>query len=308
MKLSIAIVNWNTIKLLDQCLESVFKTLDNIESEVIVVDNDSSDGSPEMVEEKYPQVTLVRMHENVGFAAANNKAFGVSAGEYFLLLNSDTIAKQGAFKSMCDFMDSQPDAGAVGCRLLNGDGTLQRSCSPFPTPLSETFDALYLSKLFPNSKLFGSYAMSYCSFNEPMEVDFAGGSSLLLRRKALQHVGLLDENYFMYSEEADLCYRLKSGGWKVYFTPDGEVTHFGGQSAKLDVKRNLVELYKSKHRFMLKHYGNRSAFIYKAVVAVSAGVRAIAWSAKGFKGKHSDIWRGKADVQRQILLWALKRG
>lgn len=305
MQLSIAIVNWNTRDLLRQCLDSVFENLDGVESEVIVVDNGSSDGSTDMVRAHFPRVNLIDAGENLGFTRANNLAYRESSGDYFLLLNSDTVVQHGALATLVRFLDENPVAGAVGSRLLNPDHTLQRSCSPFPTPTSELFDALYLSKLFPKSRIFGSYAMSYWDFDRVREVDFAGGSCLLLRRTALEQVGPLDEEYFMYSEEADLCYRLKLGGWKVYFQPEARVVHYGGQSSRLDVNRTSVELYRSKYRFMKKHYGLASATAYRAVVILSAAVRLATWAPRSIIGANRDAYRSRLSVQGRLLTWAV---
>lgn len=306
MDFSISIVNWNTENLLDQCLHSVFETLGNMEAEVIVVDNGSTDGSVEMVSRKYPQVRLLALHSNTGFSHANNLAFQQSHGHFFLLLNSDTIVQPSAIRTLIEFLQEHPEAGAVGCKLLNADGTLQRSCSYFPTPLTELFDALYLSKLLPKSKLFGRFAMSYWDFESVREVDFAGGCCLAFRREALEQVGLLDENFFMYSEETELCYRLKHAGWKIFFTPEASIIHLGGGSSRLDIKRTIVELYRSKHLFMRKHYGNASARAYRAIVFISAMLRGIMWSLRGLTGGYRDVFRKKARLQFQLLSWAIK--
>ena len=302
MKLSIAIVNWNTRDLLYHCLESVFENLDGIESEVIVVDNGSTDGSADVVRDVFPQVKLIETGENLGFAKANNVAYRHATGEYFLLLNSDTIVLTGALSTLVKFLDEHPDAGAVGAKLFNGDGTLQRSCSPFPTPLTELFDALYLSKIFPNTRLFGRFSMSYWDFNEVRKVDFAGGSCLLLRRNALEDIGLLDEGYFMYTEEADLCYRLKQNGWAVYFEPQAWIIHYGGQSSRLDVNRTSVQLCQSKYRFMRKHYGLASAVLYRGIVALASVVRLAAWVPKMFA---SPVYKDKITVQSKLISWAV---
>jgi GT2 family glycosyltransferase len=305
MLLSIAIVSWNTRDLLRDCLSSVFENLDNLKAEVVVVDNGSTDGSAEMVRNEFPQVNLVEAGENLGFTRANNLAYKLSNGKYFLLLNSDTVVLPDALSRMLRFMEAYPVAGAVGCRLLNGDGTLQRSCSCFPTVTTELFDALYLSKLFPKSQIFGKGAMSYWDFSSIREVEFAGGSCLMLRRTALEVVGLLDEKFFMYSEEIDLCYRLKCNDWKVFFIPDARVIHYGGQSSKLDVNRTSVELCRSKYKFMRKHYGLASATAYRTVVLLSSGARLMVWGAKSIFGSNKHIYRQKVSVQGRLLSWAV---
>jgi GT2 family glycosyltransferase len=307
MDLSIAIVNWNTRDMLRDCLASVYKNLDDLKAEVIVVDNGSRDGSPAMVHKEFPQVRLIESKDNLGFTKANNLAYWHSVGKYFLLLNSDTIVLPRALSRLVRFLDEHSGAGAAGCKLLNGDGSLQRSCSPFPTPATELFDALYLSKLFPKSRVFGSYAMSYWDFDSIREVDFAGGSCLMLRREALEQVGLLDEGFFMYSEEADLCFRLKKHHWKVYFVPDVSIVHFGGQSSKLDTKRTSVELYRSKYRFMKKHYGTVAAVSYKGVVALSSVLRMVALMPRVLRGENKSVDKERLVVQAKLFTWAVGR-
>ncbi|HUV03880.1 MAG TPA: glycosyltransferase family 2 protein [Armatimonadota bacterium] len=268
--LSIAIASWNTRDLLDRCLESVYAASAGLAFETIVVDNASDDGSAEMVASKYPDVKLIQNKLNLGFAAACNLAFKHSVGRYFLLLNSDTVVLDGALRAMVGFMHSHPDAGAAGCRLLNPDGSLQRSCSRFPSLMTEFFDALYLSKLFPTSRLFGSYSMSYWDFDEVREVDFAGGSCLIVRREAVEEVGLLDESFFMYVEEADWCYRMWENGWKVYYFPDARVIHLGGESARRYGGDILLHLYVSRNKFIRKHRGRTAAVAHRMIVGLGA--------------------------------------
>lgn len=300
--LSIAIPSWNTRDLLDQCLSSLYDTMSGADFEVIVIDNGSHDGSPDMVETKYPQAQVIRNPHNLGFAAACNLGFKYSTGRYFLLLNSDTIVLDGAIRRMLAFMETHPDAGLSGCRLLNGDGSLQRSCSKFPNLLTELYDALYLSKIFPRSRVFGSYAMTYWDFKETREVDFAGGSCLIARREAIEEVGLLDEGYFMYTEEADWCYRMWERNWKVYFYPGAEIIHLGGQSARRYGSDILLQLYVSRNRFLRKHSGNLTAAVHKLVVGLGALLRVIGFRLRGLLGPdQSDAVR----FHGKLLRWAV---
>ncbi len=302
--LSIAIVNWNTCELLDQCLASAKDSLGGMDAEIIVVDNASGDGSAHMVASRHPDVKLVQNRVNVGFAAACNLAFKHSDGRYFLLLNTDTIVLDDAMPAMVRFMDEHPDAGAAGCRLLNHDGSLQRSCSPFPSLLTELFDALYLSKLFPGSRLFGGYAMSYWDFDAVREVDFAGGSCLIVRREAIEEVGLLDEGFFMYTEEADWCYRLWQQGWKVYYNPGVRIIHLGGQSSKRYGSSILIYLYASRNRFIRKHRGETVACAHRMIVALGALCRL------GALGISRLAHRSNPEMvafQVKLLKWAMHR-
>jgi len=306
---SISIVSWNTKDLLRQCLESVFANLDGVDAEVIVVDNASSDSSADMVEREFPQAALIRCASNLGFARANNIAYALSSGKYFLLLNSDTIVLPGAVVGLTRLMDDDPDVGAAAPKLLNPDGSLQRSCSCFPSALTEFFDAAYLSKLLPGNRLFGRYAMSYWDFSEVREVDFAGGSCLMLRRKALEEVGLLDERYFMYTEEADLCYRLKQAGWKVVYTPQARIVHLGGQSARQRPVEMTVELPVSRHQFIRKYRGPFQAALFRGVVAAGGVCRIIAWGSRWLvaNGRRRQLEQGIA-AQRYLVKWAVGGG
>lgn len=300
--LSIAIPSWNTRELLDQCLESVHKNSDGLLREIIVVDNDSGDGSADMVAAKYPRVRLIRNRVNVGFAGACNLAYRRSTGRYFMLLNSDTIVLDDALKAMVRFMDQHRDAGAAGCKLLNCDGSLQRSCSCFPGLLTELFDAMYLSKLFPRSRVFACYPMSFWNFDHTREVDFAGGSCLIVRREAVSEVGLLDEEYFMYTEEADWCYRMWDHGWAVYFYPGAQVTHLGGESAREFGNGIHLNLYTSRNRFILKHRGRAAASVHRLIVALGASIRLPAFGIRRVMGADmSDA----ISLQRSLLRWAL---
>ncbi|MDH4136450.1 MAG: glycosyltransferase family 2 protein, partial [Anaerolineae bacterium] len=239
---SIIIVNWNTKDLLAQCLQSVYDTVSDLAFEVIVVDNASTDGSPTMVRDHFPQARLIENRKNEGFARANNQAICASHGRYLLLLNSDTITQPGALEAMVHFADRHPEAGIVGCKLLNADGSLQPSWAQFPTFCSEL-----MGHNFRRRRPMAD-GLAY-------EVDWVGGACLLARRKAIEMVELLDEDFFMYSEETDWCFRMVRNGWKVYYLPGAEVIHFGGGSSQRASDEMLMQLYQSKLRFFRKHYG-----------------------------------------------------
>jgi N-acetylglucosaminyl-diphospho-decaprenol L-rhamnosyltransferase len=296
LDLSIIIVNWNTRDLLDQCLRSIYGTSQDLIFETLVVDNGSADDSLAMVRQHFPQVRLVENQANVGFARANNQGIRLSRGRYVLLLNSDTIVLPHALKEMVRFADACPDAGIVGCKLLNGDGSLQESWASFPTFWSEV-----LGRNFRARRLVGKMLLTY-------EVDWVGGACLLARRAAIDEVGLLDESYFMYSEETDWCFRMTQQGWKVYYLPDVEVVHLGGGSASRANAIQLVRLYESKIRFFRKHYGARQAGLLRyglvAINALGLARRALAWPWQ---------WKGRQEMRRRLearwrLIWWLLQG
>ena len=272
MDLSIIIVNWNTQDLLAQCLESIQNDLHSsprLKVETFVVDNASTDGSVQMVQDQFSWVRLIENEENVGFASANNQAIKQSNGRYVLLLNPDTEVKPGALKTLIGFMDAHPEAGAAGSRLLNPDGTLQTSCYPRPTLSREFWRLFHLDALHP----YGVYRMADWDLDKPREVDVIQGAALTLRRQALDQVGLLDGEYFMYTEEVDLCYRLQKGGWLLYWVPQSQVVHYGGQSTQQIPAEMFLCLYQTKLVFMRKHYGWLAAQAYKLILLAATLTR-----------------------------------
>lgn len=295
--LSIVIVNWNTRDLLAQCLHSVYNTTSNLDFEVIVVDNASTDGSLEMVRQEFPDVSLIANTENLGFAKANNQAIRRSQGRYVLLLNSDAFVRENTIECMIDFMDGHPEAGMAGCKLLYEDGRLQPSCSTFPTLFTEFCIATGLDKLFPKSPLFGKYRMTYWDFDDVREVDVVLGAFMLVRATATDEVGLMDERYFMYSEEVDWCYRFKEKGWKIYFYPDVEAVHLWGSSTKQVEVEMLMQLYRSRVEFFRKFHGKRSATLLKVIIGLNCLLRIGpgAWLYKtdnpGTRHKYKAFWQ-----------------
>ncbi|OGO25492.1 MAG: hypothetical protein A2W33_05655 [Chloroflexi bacterium RBG_16_52_11] len=269
MYLSIIIVSWNTRELTRQCLESIFSSPEAFECEVFVVDNASTDGSSQMVRENFPHAQVLGNAQNAGFAAANNQAIGLSTGRYVLLLNSDTVVKPGALDRLVEFMDAHPQAGAAGARLLNPDGSQQYSCSPAPTLAREVRRMFHL----PGVRSDGYYEMKDWDSQRPVKVDVLLGACLLLRRLALEQVGLMDEGYFMYSEEVDLCHRIQVAGWQLYWMPRATVVHFGGQSTRQASEEMFLHLYESKLRYFRKYHGRATVVLYKLVLTGASLLR-----------------------------------
>jgi N-acetylglucosaminyl-diphospho-decaprenol L-rhamnosyltransferase len=272
MDLSIVIVSWNVEKLLAGCLDSIYASPPRCSFEIWVVDNASTDGTPGMVRERFPQVQLIENHHNVGFAAANNQAIRKSTGEYVLLLNPDTVVCPGAIDGMMDYLEGHPRAGAAGPRLLNPDGSLQFSCSPAPTLWTETRRLLHL----PGVRYDGTYAMAAWDPTRPRQVEVLLGACLLLRREVLQKVGLLDESFFVYSEEVDLCYRLMKAGWQSYWVPQAEVVHYGGQSTRQVAPEMFYQLYRGKVLYFRKHRGWFYTLVYKFILFIASLARVVA--------------------------------
>lgn len=272
MDLSIVIVSWNTAELLVKCLESVFARPSDYHIEVLVVDNASSDPTVQMVETQFPQVTLIKNQQNIGFAPANNQAIRQSRGRYVLLLNPDTEVKQGALDVLVQYLETHPEVGAAGPLTLNPDGTLQTSCYPRPTLSREFWRLFHLDKLYP----YGSYRMSHWSQNEAHQTDALLGACLLVRRQILDQIGLLDEDYFIYSEEIDLCYRIQQAGWTLYWVPQARIIHYGGQSTRQVASEMFLRLYEGKVLYFQKHYSWLTVQGYKLILLVASMLRFMA--------------------------------
>jgi GT2 family glycosyltransferase len=243
------------------------------ETEVIVVDNGSQDNSPELIGTEFPWVTLIANESNRGFAPANNQAYQISRGRYVLLLNSDTEAQPGALRALIDFMEAQPECGGGGALLRNADGSLQPSCQPMLTPGREFWRLTFLDRVWRRA----TYAMAEWNEVEPRTVETIKGACLIVRRLALEPaLPLLDEQYFMYTEEVDLCYRLSRAGWKLYWIPQAQVTHFGEASSRQAYNAMYVQLYRSKVQFYRKFGGEAQARRFKRLVAWAYWPRLVA--------------------------------
>jgi GT2 family glycosyltransferase len=261
--ISIVIVSYNVKEFLRGALKSVFHALESgkLTGEVFVVDNDSEDDSVRMVREEFPQVKLHALKENLGFGKANNIALREATGEYLLLLNPDTIVAEDTLEKMVEFMRAHPEAGMSGCKLLNADGSFQLSCRRgFPTPWASFTKLFGLSSLFPNSKLFAQYNLTYLSVNETYEVDALGGAFMLLSREAYEKTQGFDEDYFMYGEDLDLCFRVKKAGLAVYYAPVTATIHFKGESTKRSAINEVKVFYDAMHIFIKKNYGSSVVF------------------------------------------------
>ncbi|HZO89921.1 MAG TPA: glycosyltransferase family 2 protein [Chthonomonadaceae bacterium] len=252
--LSIAIVNWNTRDLLLGALASIYDAPPAFPFEVIVVDNASSDGSAEAVAARFPQVCLIANSGNEGYARGNNQAMERARGTYILLLNPDVLLPPGGLERAVAFMEQHPEAGALGVRQVHPDGRWQRSVRGFPSPLAVLWELACLSRLFPGSRVFGAYRMTWFDYAHTAEVDQPMGTFLLLRRAVMEQVGLLDEDFPIFFNEVDWCLRCKRAGWKIYFTPDVEIVHYGGASTAQVGAAMAWESRRSLLRFYAKHY------------------------------------------------------
>lgn len=269
--LSIVIVNWNTRDLLDACLRSVLDeaAAARLTVEIFVVDNASTDQSADMVRRRYPDVVLIENKHNPGFAVANNQALVLAKGRYSLLLNPDTVVLNDGLGALVRFMDEHPEAGAAGARLLNANGSLQRSCSPEPTLRRELWRLFHLDDFKPQ----GVYAMRKWSVDKPRQVDVVQGAAMIVRAAVLEQVGLLDGGYFMYSEEVDWCTRIRQAGWRIYWVPAARIIHYGGQSARQIADAMFLQLYRGKVQYFHKHWGETTTGAYKVLLGFATLTR-----------------------------------
>ena len=272
MDLSIIVVSWNTKDLITECLRSLEKELQDWtgRAEIIVVDNGSTDGTQAALKKRFPRVRLIQNKKNLGFAAANNIGMRAAHGRFFLLLNSDTKVFPGAVPTLFRFVSRRPRVGAAGARLLNPDGTLQVSCYPSPTLLREFWRLFHLDRFYR----MGSYDMEAWAPDKPRPVDTILGACMLLRKSVLEQIGLMDESYFMYSEEIDLCQRIRLSGGEVYWVPAAVIEHRGGSSTSLLRDEMFLLLYRSKILYFRKFYGHLGAALYK-ILLFTAGLARI---------------------------------
>jgi hypothetical protein len=253
--ISIIIVSYNVREFLRQSLLSIRKAVANLAAEIFVVDNASNDGSAEMVRREFPEVKLIANRDNLGFAAANNQALRQATGRLLVLLNPDTVVQEDTFTSIRAFFEQHPESGMAGCKVLNPDGSLQLACRrSFPTPWVAFTRLSGLSRLFPNSRWFGRYNLTYLPENETADVEAISGSFMAVRREALDQVGLLDEDFFLYGEDLDWCFRMRAAGWKIHYFPGTQIIHFKGESAKQSDFDNLRLFYQAMGLFVRKHF------------------------------------------------------
>lgn len=275
MDLSVIIVNYNVKHFLEQCLHAVQKATKNVAAEIFVVDNNSVDGSTQLLREKFPEVQLIENAKNVGFSKANNQAIKLAKGKYVLLLNPDTVVEEDTFEKVITFMNLHPEAGGLGVKMIDGRGRfLPESKRGLPTPWVAFFKMFGLSTLFPKSKVFGKYHLSYLDENEIHEVDVLAGAFMLIRKETLDKVGLLDESFFMYGEDIDLSYRIQKGGYKNYYFPETTIIHYKGESTKKGSLNYVKVFYNAMVIFAKKHFSARKAGVFALFIHLAIYFRA----------------------------------
>ncbi|RXT04589.1 glycosyltransferase family 2 protein [Ammoniphilus sp. CFH 90114] len=259
MDLSIIIVNYNTKELTLQAIESVYRSETNFEYELILVDNASTEaGLLDTIIDRFPDVHFIQNIRNVGFSKANNQGISESKGRYILLLNSDTIIEKDTLQVMMDYMEQHPTIGASGCKILLPDGTLDKACKRgYPTPEASFYYMLGFHKRYPNNPRFNQYQLGHLDPDQEHEVDSLVGAFMLLRREVIDQVGPLDEDFFMYGEDIDWCYRIKQAGWKIRYYPKAIILHLKRASSKKKPNKIIYEFYRAMFLFYNKHYRNK---------------------------------------------------
>lgn len=286
---SIIIVNWNLKDYLLDCIRSVLQHGGDLSVEIIVVDNASSDDSAGAVAREFPQVTLIENLENVGFAAANNQAMAIGTGRYYFLLNNDALVYEGVLPSLVEFMDSHPDVGICGPRVVNGDGSLQvRAKGNYPsvrTALFHFFTPAFVKYHANRSR--GFYVVKDDRWVR--ETDWVSGCAMMVNRAAVDEVGMLDADVFMYCEDVDWCYRMKKSGWKVFYFPEVTVLHYEGKSMKKQTGRKVGAHKAGLVAFYARHHGSKATMVFRAALWSGYGLQAAAWMLQAAKGQKAGL-------------------
>lgn len=312
MDVSVCIVNWNTEELIINCITSLQKKTSGVSYEIIIVDNNSSDGSVEMVRQRFPYCKLIASNKNNGFSKGNNLGFREANGKYILFLNPDTILSTNALLGMFQFMESSPETGAVGCKLLNQDGSIQFTCArTFPTLRNQFCYMMLLNRIFPRSKIFSTIEMGYWNHKDSRYIDCVSGACLFARKLIIEEMKGFDERIFMYAEEVDLCYRIIKKGWKIYYLATEEIYHLEGQSSKKRAQKYFSTLAQreSNRYYFLKHFGKLYAWVYTLIVLFGSFLRLIVMLASIF-----DFRKNRLRIQDKkyifvkyfsLLLWSM---
>lgn len=280
MDVSVIVVNWNTRELLRNCIRSICEQASNVQLEIIVIDNRSTDGSAEMVKEEFPWVILVENSLNRGFAAANNQGISLAKGRYILLLNSDTTVCDNAIEKTVQYADKHPEVAVVGCQVLESPDKIQMTCFRFPSLLNLSLQVSGLARVFKYNHFFGREDMLWWRRESEREVDVISGMFMLVRRKAIDEVGLMDEDYFLLFEDTDWCYRFARAGWEMLFWPGAKIIHVDGgdQSSRKTALRMFIQFRKSLLIYFKKHHGSLQCLVVRILLLVDAVFRVVVWT------------------------------
>ena len=282
-RISVVIVNYNVKEYLAQALHSLQRALKDIPHEIFVVDNASVDGSVAYIRQHFPDVQLIESRENLGFAKANNLALQHVRGEYVVLINPDTVVQEDTFQKLLDFFEKTPDASAATCKIINPDGTFSVDCRhAIPTPMIAFWKVTGLSRLFPRSRIFGQYNLTYLDPNETYPVPAISGSFMMIKKAVLDRVGHFDERFFMYCEDIDLCHRINLEGFKIYYVPTTQIIHYKGESTKKNNLDYVITFNKALYQFFQKYYAQKSLFLFRWIIVLGIIFRGIFIYIKNF--------------------------
>jgi GT2 family glycosyltransferase len=302
--LSVIIVSWNAKKYVEDCLNSLYRSAGPVETEIIVVDNASSDGTPEMIAGEFPEVRLIQNNQNLGFGKANNIGIRIATGRYVCLVNSDVIVSPGCLSFMVDYLSQNPTIGLLGPKMLGANGETRRSTMRFPTIWNSLCRALAVDSLFHDSPLSGGFLARDFGHDEVRDVDILNGWFWMTHRKALDEVGLLDERFFMYGEDVDWCRRFHDRGWRVVFNPDAAAVHYGGASSHAAPVRFYIEMQRADIQYWAKHHGTAATMAYSLISCVYHTVRIIGHGAASiFSGSRRKEAFYKSKRSAACLLW-----
>lgn len=309
LDLSVIVVNWNAGEALLTCLESIAAGAGGMAYEILVVDNDSSDGSAQMVDTHFPDVTLIRNRDNVGFARANNQGIAVGQGRYVLLLNPDTIVLGTALGKLVGFLDAQPGVGIVGPKILTPGGQIDFRCARrLPTLASELFEKTTLSQRWPHSQLFGFGLMGHWDHRDSREVEALSGACMMIKRQVIEQVGLLDEDFHMYGEDIEFCDRVKRAGWQVFYYGDAEIIHLGGRSTAQIPTEMGVEALRSLNLFFRKRHGPAYAWAHRALMGLLTLAKQTVFFLRFVTARDAerrDQYQSKVRLHSQVFRWVL---
>lgn len=273
LDLTITIASWNTREILRSCLQSLEAVRDEAAIEVVVFDNASEDGSPDMVRDDFPAVTLLKSDANLGFGAAHNRAMAVGGGRFFMPFNSDALMLPGAIPALLQFAQERPKAGFIGPKIQNPDGSLQYSCRRFPTIEAALFRNTFLGRLFPNNRFTREYLMQEWPHDEPRQVDWLSAAAVMVRREMVEQIGGFDERFFMYCEDVDWCLRAHEAGWENWYVPSAVVKHTIGRSTDIVANKMIRVFHKSMWLFYKKHYIHKVPLLVRPLIPLGLWLR-----------------------------------
>ncbi len=301
-EVSIIIASYNTRDFTLQCLKSIYDNVKNLSFEVICIDNNSRDGSPALIREKFPEVILIKNEENLGYAKANNLGISRSVGQYVVLLNSDTVVMPGSLEHVIEFMRFHPDAGAASPKLLNPDGTIQYCIRTLPSITTAIFQSLRWHVLFPGNRITEKYYKTTLNYDDVLSVDSIGTTCYAIRRQVLNDIGFLDERFIMYNVDLDLNKRIKDAGYNVYFLPEARVIHYGGVSVNQNSYRGLIEQHQGMWLMYKKHYAGKRSGIINYFIFLVIKLRLLVYLLRAFCIKDKRVVKGPGASKKQYTV------